>query len=1150
MNFKETLISRFKNEFNNEIYRRGKNYYDYGAVLKIETEESDENEDITICGKIRGSRVYNTRLIFSFKNMEFEEFECSCPYDYYCKHIVALGLKFIDVLCDFSKNGKRSEFYIDELEEFINEGNSFSLARQLEPSFSNQLEKIKNFLSLNEKRLPQDIMEEAKKILEINFGKTELSQNINLGNILTKADRAESKEININNFYLAVHFGYDEISVSIYKNGLVGEYFEAGYFLKQKKKLTKNQIELMEYLAVKRTLLDKIDPVILLLLIENSGMKYYKLNYGIKTNFQIIDNKKLNLSAKLTDKSFFNENLQKEITKIVFEMNVKDVEKLKIFFGKKGVAIEEVSKVFICHLPEFAAIFLKKIKEYRSFYNYNKEKIAEIELDEYEIININKILSDLKTGFNLITDLPDNFDVEEYKKSEPKILVDYDVLAQTLEIKAVVDYGIVKQNVGESVYPARIKNKIKLRRRDIFPYKKYIIKRDGNAVDWAKIQPKKEIKVFQVFYNKLDETSFSKSLILRRKGDDNIFDFYENQWQRITRICQKENIAIEYIKDKLEVESVKFKADFKVDLDAQNDWLAFDVDCYCGEGKITLDFLKSYVLEKRGFIKKDGKLMRIENKEELEKLVLMLQSFYQKGDKKFEGRIYHAPELESVISGSKYYNSKISDSFKKFIKEAQSGKPVEKVEIPELIKNILRDYQKDGLDWFYFLRKYHFGGILADDMGLGKTLQALSLVEMNKTHGNPSLVVCPKTLLFNWEDEAAKFFPDMKTLVVEGSPIERAEKLKQTKKYDLVIASYPSVKKDEYQYLKTKFNYCILDEAQFIKNNKTQNAKAVKKINANYRLALTGTPLENSVSEVWSIFDYLMPGFLGNKNSFFERFEKPIMKNSDGAALEALKKKTICFMLRRTKEKVLKELPSKIEQPSYCELSDHQNILYQEILANVKNEIFETVKAKGFSKSQIHILAGLTKLRQVCNHPVLLLKDKNHEKFESAKLELFLELVSGIVSSGRKALVFSQFTKMLDILSKELKKNEIGHHYLSGKTKNRKELVNDFNENKNKQIFLISLKAGGTGLNLVSADNVIIFDPWWNPSVERQAVDRAHRIGQTKSVNVYRLITKGTIEEKIVKLQEKKKFLFDSLVGESHDLFQKLTWEEVKNLFL
>jgi len=325
--------------------------------------------------------------------------------------------------------------------------------------------------------------------------------------------------------------------------------------------------------------------------------------------------------------------------------------------------------------------------------------------------------------------------------------------------------------------------------------------------------------------------------------------------------------------------------------------------------------------------------------------------------------------------------------------------------------------------------------------------------------------------------------------------------------------------------------------------------KIVKKINADFRLALTGTPLENTVLDIWSIFDFLMPGFLGSYKLFEKRFLNPIMKKGDNVALRDLHKKTECFMLRRTKGTVLKELPAKIEQLSYCTLGRDQNILYQEILNNVKSEIFSVVDEKGFAKSRIHILAGLMKLRQVCNHPALLLKGKDCRKYESAKLDLFLELISEIVSGNRKVLVFSQFTSMLDILAEELKIRKIKYLYLSGKTKNRQQMVDDFNGNPEQQVFLISLKAGGVGLNLTSADNVIIFDPWWNPSVENQAVDRAHRIGQKKSVNVYRLITKGTIEERIVELQNKKRYLFDNLVGESDGLFKTLTWDDIKSLF-
>lgn len=1147
MNLKKDLLKKLNAEFYDKIYSRGKKYYAKGRVGDISVEEGRNKQQLIIRGKVHGNRMYDVRLFFDLQTCEFETFACDCPYtnDDNCKHMVALGLKFIDIFSEFSQNGTRS-FKKSEFKNYLKN-------RKSAKKSSDPVGELRRLFDAGENRSTKEIMQEAKKILSVDSKSVKFVSNNHSNNFVPPEPKPQRNAINIDDFYLAIKFKHNKIDIVIRKNGVDYETFGADYFLERKSSLSSKQIELMEYLFEKKTGQDNPDPMDLLLLTEKSEMKYYEVdNYGTKIVLAIIDNQKLNLGVKLIDNSRFVEDIERETVEFKLEVTLKDIENKEIYFAEKGMIFKDGEGANICYLSKYTLDFLRRTKKNILYYRREKnEKAVRVNLEEDEIVDINQVISDLKNSFKLTTKLPDKFEIKKYKEHTSKILVDYDCEQQLLEVRVVVDYGLEKQDVGQSVYPARIRNengKTELRWRKVSTWNSYIIRRSGNLIELAKIEKDKEIDLFRTFYEDLDKTGFSKTLKLHRKGDEAIADFYASNWLRIIAFCKKNNIIVEFSNDNLEIETADFRADFKVDLDAMNDWLAFDVDCYCGEGKITLDVLREYVASGRKFVKKDGKLIRIANREELEKLIKMLESFHQEDDQKFEGKVYHAPELEDVI-GSEYYNLKISKSFSRFVEEAQNGHPVEKVSVPLSIKKTLRDYQKDGLDWLYFLRKYRFGGILADDMGLGKTLQALSLIEMNKVKNKPSLVVCPKTLLFNWEDEVVKFFPKMKTLVIQGNPKERREKLKEIKNFDLIITSYPAVKKDEKEYAELKFNYCFLDEAQFIKNNKTQNARAVKKINADYRVALTGTPLENSVAEIWSIFDFLMPGFLGKRKDFLERFEKPIMKQSDVVVMQTLKKKIACFMLRRTKEKVLKELPAKIEQASHCQMTGSQNILYQEILANVKSEIFETVKIKGFSKSQIHILAGLTKLRQVCNHPVLLLKDKNHEKYKSAKLDLFHEITEEIISSGRKVLVFSQFTGMLDILSKELKKSKIDHHYLSGKTKNRKELVNDFNKNPTIQVFLISLKAGGTGLNLTSADNVIIFDPWWNPSVENQAIDRVHRIGQKKTVNVYRLITKGTIEEKIVALQEKKKFLFDSLVGESNDLFKKLTWDDVKDLF-
>lgn len=781
--------------------------------------------------------------------------------------------------------------------------------------------------------------------------------------------------------------------------------------------------------------------------------------------------------------------------------------------------------------------------EKREYYGYGKP--FEIELKEEEIIKLDQIIKDGNKYLDLKTNLSPNFQVAKFSSAEPCLLVDYDHKKDFLEVQAAIDYGLEKVNVKKSVNRYYSRGEDHFQRWDS---DKYIIKASAEKIEYALIKSKKEIKLYQQFCYFGREYGFKRNLSCEFNGEKEIFKYFTKHWENVKDLGYK----IEFARDEFQFIEENFEAGFKVDLDAENDWLGFDVNCYCGEDKISLEDLRKYVENKKEFIKLEGgRILKITNKEELERFIFMLESFYAKENNKFEGKLYHATELEDIFTSSKYYNAKIEESFEKFIKEVKSGKPIEKIKLSERFGKILRDYQKDGVDWFYFLRKYRFAGILADDMGLGKTLQTLVLIEKEKVKNKPSIVICPKTLLYNWQSEVEKFTPKIKAIVIDGFPDERKELIKKAKNYDLIITGYATMQKDHevYDKQKVKFNYCILDEAQFIKNHATKNAQIVKKINADYRLALTGTPLENSVSEIWSIFDFLMPGFLGSYNSFTRKFQNPIMKYSDALALKNLRKKTECFMLRRAKSEVLKELPPKVEQVSHCHLEKAQNILYQEILANVKSEIFKTVKEKGFNKSRIHILAGLTKLRQVCNHPALLLKDEDHTKYESAKLNMFLELIDEIVGGKNKVLVFSQFTKMLDILAKELDRNNISYSYLSGKTKKRQELVDDFNKNDSKQVFLISLKAGGTGLNLTSANNVIIFDPWWNPSVENQAIDRTHRIGQKKSVNVYRLITKGTIEERIVKLQDKKKFLFDNLVGESKDLFTKLTWQDIKRLF-
>ena len=436
-------------------------------------------------------------------------------------------------------------------------------------------------------------------------------------------------------------------------------------------------------------------------------------------------------------------------------------------------------------------------------------------------------------------------------------------------------------------------------------------------------------------------------------------------------------------------------------------------------------------------------------------------------------------------------------------------------------------------------------------MGLGKTLQAISLMESLKDDGDTGtdLVVCPASLVYNWQEEIKRFSPRLRSSVISGTAAERKKELgkisgKNSKDTpDICITSYDSLRKDIALYEKIKFNVLILDEAQYIKNQKAGMTKAVKVLNGNHRFAMTGTPIENRLAELWSIFDFLMPGFLYAYKDFASRYETPIAKGKDQVAAESLKSMVRPFILRRLKSEVLKDLPEKLEEIRYVRFEEEQQKVYDGQVVKLK-KIIES--SSGNNDDKIRILAELTKLRQICCDPSLLFENYDGE---SAKRKGCLDLINSAISGGHRMLVFSQFTSMLELLEKDLNENEIKYFKITGATpkEQRIRMVHEFNDG-DVPVFLISLKAGGTGLNLTGADVVIHYDPWWNLAAQNQATDRAHRIGQTNKVTVYKMIMKDTIEEKILGLQEAKKDLADAILeGESKSLFA-LSGEELMRL--
>jgi SNF2 family DNA or RNA helicase len=454
--------------------------------------------------------------------------------------------------------------------------------------------------------------------------------------------------------------------------------------------------------------------------------------------------------------------------------------------------------------------------------------------------------------------------------------------------------------------------------------------------------------------------------------------------------------------------------------------------------------------------------------------------------------------------------------------------------IPESVKAELRPYQREGFNFLCHLTELKLGGILADDMGLGKTLQTLTwlawLHERSGKHRKPALVICPASVLHNWRREAERFTPHLKVLVLE-SGAARHNLRKQIPQYDLIVTNYALLRRDLEALQKFSFSAVILDEAQFIKNPTAQVTVSVKQLKATQRLALTGTPLENRLLDLWSITDFIQPGYLGSQDHFSQTYEP---KGEADAAVSAqriarrrLSAKLRPLMLRRLKRQVAQDLPERIEVRRDCELGEAQRKLYLAELRRSREQVMEAVAQKGLNKSKIHVLAALTRLRQICCHPQLVGNDS-----VSGKTDTLFELLEPLLSEGQKVLIFSQFVQMLKIMETECCQRQIPTHVLTGETKERQAVVQDFQNDPNAAVFLLSLRAAGTGLNLTTASYVVLYDPWWNPAVEAQAIDRSHRIGQTRTVNAYRLIAPGTVEEKIWELQQRKAQTIADVLGE------------------
>lgn len=804
-----------------------------------------------------------------------------------------------------------------------------------------------------------------------------------------------------------------------------------------------------------------------------------------------------------------------------------EIYKVNIIKGKNYKYILDDENLYRC-TKEFENSNLKLLELFRQNY------MTEVKLGKDELTQLFSIIVPKVKNAITLENISEE-EIEQYKPKEliVKVFLDFDKN----------DYLIadVKFCYGEKeINPLDEKQKIDFPRN--------------------KIEETKALNIFR-------QTSFmldTKNLRFILPDNDKIYDFLT---QDINYYMQRFEVLVTNNFRKKQVREPKIG---KIGVRIENNLLSVDLSNLDIDSKELEGIIKKYALKKKYYRLKDGSFIDLRNSKEVEfldKLATGLDIDYKElenGEVRLPA--YRSLYLNQLLKGIKGTEVVKNSEYKTIVNQLNKEQLEEDIKVPENLNTILRYYQKTGFKWLKVLDHYKFGGILADDMGLGKTIQMLSVIvdyiqnsnqddmipgqEQIREKKRASLVVSPSSLTLNWQNEATKFTNELKTMVIRGTLSERKRQIEEIENYDLVITSYDLLKRDIELYKKKdyQFRFIVADEAQYLKNSNTQNAKSMKQIKADTKYALTGTPIENSLAELWSIFDFIMPGYLFSYRKFKNVYETPIVKDNDEKVLEKLKMLIEPFVLRRNKKEVLTELPDKTVTVLNNEMGEEQRNIYLSYLLEAKQELTEQIELNGYENTHMQILAALTRLRQICCHPSLFI---DGYQAGSSKLEQCIEIIEEAANGGHKILLFSGYTSMFELIEKELEKRNIRYFKLTGATKvdERIKLVDEFNEKPEIKVFLISLKAGGTGLNLTGADMVIHYDPWWNISTENQATDRAYRIGQKNNVQVYKLITKDSIEEKIYELQERKAELADNMLDTKTTFINKLSKDEIMNLF-
>ena len=1081
---------------------KAKRYINQGKVNIIKTNYEDPN-NFSITSIVSGN-YDEYQVNIEVQKGELEIASCECP-DYetnynVCKHIVATLMKF-----------EQTKYWDNDVR--IEERTASRNEQYKYRSFSNLISTFYN----EELR----ILSEDEAVMLTNKDKVKFEPKIDYD----KFTNTMKLELKIGNKRMYKIKDLPEFYTRMVNN----EYFKYG--------------EKLEFVHNRENFADEAKPLLDFILRYAEIMKYsnssdrYGYYYSSSINkaeitlgegiideiYDLLKDKKVNYAYDYTNYKleFIEQNpkIEFELSKIsedelLLKPNI-DVFKLAIFNGHKYDYLLIENKFYRCD-KEFSDTTLKVIKAFRE--NYTSEMLLrKKDLKDFYSVIMPKIENNVKV---------EGLDEEEIEKFRPeklavKVFLDYDN-DNYLVAEVKFCYG------DEEFNPLDEKAKVKALRNELQENRNLnIIKKSGFMLD-------------------------VKNLRFILPNDELIYEFLTND---INYYMQKFEVMVtENFKTK-EVKEPKLGS---IGVKVENNLLNIDLTKLSISPEEIQEVMDKYKIKKKFYRLKDGSFLNLNENEDIEFLD-KLSSGMDINYKDLKDNVIKLPVNRTLYLNEllkKFNNTKTTKNseYKQIVENLEKDNIDEEIPLPKEVKADLRDYQKIGYSWLKTLENYKFGGILADDMGLGKTLQLLTVIEsyIEKSDKDKmaSIVISPSSLALNWMAESKKFTPNIKVQVISGTANERKQKITDIKNYNLVITSYDLLKRDieKYKELNYTFKYIIADEAQYLKNSNTQNAKAIKELKAETRYALTGTPIENSLAELWSIFDYIMPGYLFQYKKFKTMYETPIVKEENQDAMAKLKMLIEPFVLRRTKKEVLTELPEKTITVLNNNMDEEQEKIYMSYLAKAKQEVADQIKVNGFEKSQIMILAALTRLRQICCHPGLFISDY---KGESSKLIQCMEIIEDAVSAGHKILLFSGYTSMFDIIQKELIERNIKYFKLTGSTKvsDRIKLVDDFNNNPDVKIFLISLKAGGTGLNLTGADMVIHYDPWWNASAENQATDRAYRIGQKNNVQVYKLITSNSIEEKIYELQQKKSELVDNMLSTKTSFISKFSRDEIMNLF-